>query len=232
VNRSILQDRVSVAGGDLSAVALAKADDPGRPASTRPATISPLQDAIAEVLRQGESLLNSLRDEDYTRKLPVVFGSTIGGHFRHCLDHFQSLLQGLDADEINYDHRQRNSRIENDRAFALTETNRILRAFASISRPFLDCPINVRSKVNYELDAATLIGSSVGRELMYAVAHTIHHYALIAVMCAVLEISVPTGFGVAPSTLQYHARGMRDSSHSLVGNVYEPLSSRQQPKAA
>ena len=67
---------------------------------------SPLQDAIAEVLRQGESLLNSLSDREYTRKLPNVFGSTVGGQHRHCLDHFQSLLQGLDADEINYDHRK------------------------------------------------------------------------------------------------------------------------------
>jgi hypothetical protein len=58
---------------------------------------SPLQDAIAEVLRQGESLLNSLSDREYTRKLPNVFGSTVARHYRHCLDHFQSLLQGLDA---------------------------------------------------------------------------------------------------------------------------------------
>ena len=166
---------------------------------------SPLHEAIAEVLRQGELLLNSLRDEDYTRKLPAVFGSTVGGHYRHCLDHFQSLLQGLDADEINYDHRQRNSRIENDRSSALTETQRMLRGFASISTPYLDCPINVRSKVNYELDAAPSIGSTVGRELMYAVAHAIHHYALIAVMCSMLEVPVPAGFGVAPSTLKYHA---------------------------
>lgn len=179
--------------------------DPGMPASTRPATTSPLQDAIAEVLRQGESLLNSLTDGEYTRKLANVFGSTVGEHYRHCLDHFQCLLQGLDADEINYDHRERNPRIENDRDFAVAETQRILRGFASIPSPFLDCPINVRSKVNYELNAAPSIGSTVGRELMYAVAHAVHHYALIAVMCGMLEVPVPAGFGVAPSTLKYHA---------------------------
>ena len=39
---------------------------------------------------------------------------------------------------------------------------------------------------------------------MYAVAHAIHHYALIAVMCGMLEVPVPAGFGVAPSTLKYH----------------------------
>ena len=202
MNPSPLQNTAVVAGGDDPGLRRA---NPGMPASTRPATTSPLQDAIAEVLQQGESLLNSLSDGEYTCKLQTVFGSTVGGHYRHCLDHFQSLLQGLDANEINYDDRERNPRIENDRAFALTETRRILRGLASISTPFLDCPINVRSKVNYELDAASSIGSTVGRELMYAVAHTIHHYALIAVMCSVLEVPVPAGFGIAPSTLKYHA---------------------------
>ena len=202
MNPSPLQNTAVVAGGDDPGLRRA---NPGMPASTRPATISPLQDAIAEVLHQGESLLNSLSDGEYTCKLQTVFGSTVGGHYRHCLDHFQSLLQGLDANEINYDDRERNPRIENDRAFALTETRRILRGLASISTPFLDCPINVRSKVNYELDAASSIGSTFGRELMYAVAHTIHHYALIAVMCSVLEVPVPAGFGIAPSTLKYHA---------------------------
>ena len=43
------------------------------------------------------------------------------------------------------------------------------------------------------------------REFMYAVAHAIHHYALIAVMCGILDVPVPAGFGVAPSTLKYHA---------------------------
>ena len=166
---------------------------------------SPLHGAIADVLLQGESLLGSLSDEHYTRKLPTVFDSAIGEHYRHCLDHFQSLLRGLDADEINYDHRERDRRIENDRKFALGQTTQILRAFESIPPQFLDCPIYVRSKVNYELDTAALIGSTVGRELMYAVAHAIHHYALIAVMCGMLEVPVPAGFGVTPSTLKYHA---------------------------
>ena len=164
---------------------------------------SPLNDAVVDVLRQGESLLRQIDNEKYTRKLPMAFNSAIGGHYRHCLDHFQSLLHGLDADEVNYDHRDRDPRIENDREFALVETQRILRACQSIPAPFLGCAVNVRSQVNYEIDQAPLIGSTVGRELMYAVAHTIHHYALIAVMCGLLDVPVPEGFGVAPSTLKY-----------------------------
>jgi hypothetical protein len=162
-----------------------------------------LTNAVADVLRQGESLLCNLDDDKYTRKLRPAFNSAIGGHYRHCLDHFDSLLDGLDADEVNYDHRARDQRIENDRAFALAETQRILRACESIPASFLGCAINVRTQIRYGNADSALIGSTVGRELMYAVAHTIHHYALIAVMCGLLDATVPDGFGIAPSTLKY-----------------------------
>jgi hypothetical protein len=112
----------------------------------------------------------------------------------------------LDADEVNYDHRARDPRVENDRTFALTETRRIIRACESIPAAFLDCPINVRSQISYDAADGALIGSTVGRELMYAVAHTIHHYALIAIMCGLLDVPLPQGFGVAPSTLKHHER--------------------------
>src|SRR6266487_2138763 len=166
---------------------------------------SPLIAAVAEVLRQGESLLRALDDEKYRRKLRPAFNSAVGEHYRHCLDHFQSLLDGLDADEVNYDHRKRDPRIENDRKFALSETHRILSACQSIPENFLGCPINVRSKVNYEIDEAPLIASTVGREFMYAVAHAIHHYALIAVMCELMTLPLPARFGVAPAALKCHA---------------------------
>lgn len=170
---------------------------------------SPLNEAVAEVLRQGESLLRAIDEAKYTRRVPSAFSSAIGGHYRHCLDHFQSLLRGLDADEVNYDHRDRDLRIENDREFALAETGRIARACQSIAPSFLSCPINVRSQVNYGAEEGALIGSTVGREMMYAVAHTIHHYALIAVMCGILEVPVPEGFGIAPSTLKYRGEQRR-----------------------
>lgn len=167
------------------------------------AATTPMHAAIIDVLLQGESLLRNIDDEKYTKKLRPAFNSAIGGHYRHCLDHFDSLLQGLDSDEVNYDHRARDQRIENDREFALSETTRILRACNSIPVSFLDCPINVRCQIRYANADSALIGSTVGRELMYAVAHTIHHYALIAVMCGLLDATVPDGFGVAPSTLKY-----------------------------
>jgi hypothetical protein len=167
--------------------------------------LTPLKAAVVQVLAQGETLLRALDDDDYTRKLPDAFHSAVGQHYRHCLDHFECMLRGIKMDTIDYDDRTRDPRIETDRGFAISETRRLQKACESIPAPFLDRPINVRSKVNYDPDAASLIRSTVGRELMYTVAHAIHHYALIAVMCGLLDVRVPPGFGVAPSTLKYQA---------------------------
>lgn len=166
---------------------------------------SPLIDSALEILRQGETLLQALKDETYTRRLPAVFTSAIGGHYRHCLDHFDCLLEGIAEGEVNYDRRRRDARIENDRCFALAETQRIQQACEKIPLVALELPLSVHSQVNYEDEGAPVSVSSFGRELTYAVAHAIHHYALIAVMCGLLGLRPPSGFGIAPSTLQHQA---------------------------
>ena len=48
-----------------------------------------------------------------------------------------------------------------------------------------------------------VISSTVGRELQYLLDHTIHHYAIIAIILKAQSITVPEEFGVAPSTLKY-----------------------------
>lgn len=170
---------------------------------------------VAEVLRQGEMLLRTLDDAAYTKRLPTAFNASIGGHYRHCLDHFQSLLDALDADEVNYDHRKRDPRVECERGFAANETRRIFRGCETIADVWLARPILVRTKVSYGDEAAPAMPSTFGRELMYAVAHAIHHYALIGVMCALMDVPLPAGFGVAPSTLKHQAdEANRPLAHS------------------
>ena len=160
---------------------------------------------VSEVLRQGEMLLRALDDAAYRTRVPAAFNASVGGHYRHCLDHFQSLLDALDADEVNYDHRKRDARIETDRAFAIAETRRIFNACDWLPAEWLHRTIRVRSKVSYGDGEAPVMPSTLGREIMYAVAHAIHHYALIGVMCGLLGVPLPAGFGVAPSTLQHQA---------------------------
>jgi hypothetical protein len=78
--------------------------------------------AVIETLAQGERLLQNIDDETYTRKVPAVFNASVGGHYRHCLDHFRSLLDAAMDGDLNYDHRERGTLVEQDRCVALNAT--------------------------------------------------------------------------------------------------------------
>src|SRR2546422_3881508 len=78
-----------------------------------------LIDSAIETLQQGEMLLTEISDETYTRKVPIAFNASIGGHYRHCLDPFRSPLDSPLGGDLNYDHRESDTPIEKDRYTAL-----------------------------------------------------------------------------------------------------------------
>src|SRR6266481_5956669 len=84
-----------------------------------------LINSVLETLHQGETLLTEITDEAYTRKVPLAFNASIGGHYRHCLDHFRSLLDSTPDGDLNYDHRERGTLVENDRFAALNATREL-----------------------------------------------------------------------------------------------------------
>ena len=165
-----------------------------------------LIESVIETLRQGEILLAEISDESYTRKVAVAFNASIGGHYRHCLDHFNTLLEAAAAGDLNYDHRERGTLVENDRFAALNATCQVRAGFEKLNPDFLARHLNVTCKTSYTTSGSQVSPSTVGREVMYAVAHAVHHYALIGVMAGVMGLSLPAGFGVAPSTLKHQAQ--------------------------
>lgn len=162
-----------------------------------------LLQSVIETLRQGETLLAEISDENYTRKLPGAFNASIGGHYRHCMDHFRSLLDAAQSGDLNYDHRERGTLVENDRFAALNATRELVAGWENLNLFFLSRRLNVTCKTSYSTTGSQSSSSSVGREVMYAVAHAVHHYALIGVMGGIMGLTMPTGFGVAPSTLKH-----------------------------
>ena len=160
-------------------------------------------EAAVEILAQGEDLLAALSTENYTRRVPVVFNACIGGHYRHCLDHFTSLLLGLDADEVDYDHRKRDPRIESDPAFAHALTAQMRRTLEQLPAETLAASVRARCEVSYAHGDSPVTRSTLARELTYCIAHAIHHYALIAVMARLMDVKLPENFGVAPSTVAH-----------------------------
>ena len=161
--------------------------------------------SVIETLRQGEMLLAEISDEAYVRKVVVAFNASIGGHYRHCLDHFNTLLEATAAGDLNYDHRERGTLVENDRFAALNATCELRAAYEKLNPDFLSRHLNVTCKTSYSTSGSQVSPSTVGREVMYAVAHAVHHYALIGVMAGIMDVKLPAGFGVAPSTLKHQA---------------------------
>jgi len=168
-----------------------------------------LVQSVLEALAQGESLLMEVSDEDYTRKVALAFNASIGGHYRHCLDHFRSLLDSAHEGHLNYDHRERGTLVEHDRFAALNATRELRERCERLDPCLVSRTLNVTCKTSYATNGSQVSPSTVGREIMYTVAHAVHHYALIGVMCGIMGLKLPTGFGVAPSTLKHQTDAAR-----------------------
>ncbi len=164
-----------------------------------------LQAAIY-LLEQGVELLELISDDAYARRLAVALNASIGGHYRHCLDHFDCLLESVrESDLIDYDRRKRDLNVESDRKRAIAVSRRIQQSLRDLPVTQIHTTVSVRCKVHYRVDRTQEVDSTLAREIMYVVAHGVHHFALIAVMARVMDFPLPADFGVAPSTLQHRA---------------------------
>jgi hypothetical protein len=164
---------------------------------------SVLISAAEDVLHQGLTLLNNINEGSYGRKEEGPWGSSIGAHYRHVLDHFLCLIEGLWDGEINYDHRGRSREIESSIQAARLATNDLIEALVAISADVLNQECTVVYSVGYDDNEAQPVGSVVARELMFCVGHAIHHYAIMKLLCSARSIRLPYDFGIAPSTLKY-----------------------------
>jgi hypothetical protein len=164
---------------------------------------SSLISAAEDVLSQGLALLDSVDDDSYSRKEEGPWGSSIGAHYRHVLDHFLCLIEGLWDFQINYDHRSRNRDIETSVAVARSTTQELLEALQAIPADALPRNCAVTYSVGYGDNNAQSVSSVVARELMFCVGHAIHHYAIMKLLCSMRAVGLPNEFGIAPSTLKY-----------------------------
>lgn len=162
-----------------------------------------LEDCLV-ILDQGVQLLSQLSPSEYTRRHADCFNSSIGGHVRHNLDHYWSLLRGYEAGEVDYDARARDPRVETDPAVAAASTAEIAAALKNLKPALLEAAIRVKMDTGgYTIPDEAWSRSTVRRELQFLLSHTVHHYALIGVMCQRQGLHLPKGFGIAPSTLKH-----------------------------
>jgi hypothetical protein len=156
-----------------------------------------LTNALIEEFSRGARLIESIEDAAYRRKANGT--GSIGGHFRHNLDFASAFLNGIARGKIDYSHRERDVRTEEDRRYAVGRFIHAIAGFRVLAPGFTKRRVMVRS----EIDLKAWHASSARRELEFLHSHTVHHHALIAEKLAFFGVPVTANFGVAPSTLKF-----------------------------
>jgi hypothetical protein len=159
-----------------------------------------------QLLRQGIDLIRRLDDAAYSRENATLSLNAAGCHFRHCIDFYNCFLGALGTRRINFDLRRRDEILENNRAIAILEIERIIEGLRQLSVTDGQTRLNVILNESTPRAPSAWGRSSVMRELQSLMSHTIHHYALIALALRLQSFEPGAEFGVAPSTLEYWRR--------------------------
>lgn len=157
------------------------------------------------IFSQVITLLDMLSDSDYGLALPIFNGSTIGQHFRHILDFYNCVLIGAHHGELNYAHRDRSPSIEVNTSMAKAAFHKLQQDIIKLSD---ETQLKVHTDFHSEANTVdVIVCSSVGRELMYAYDHAVHHLAIIKI--GIRENfnyqGLDESIGVAPSTIMHEA---------------------------
>jgi len=153
----------------------------------------------SHLIGQAHGFVAALPPIIYSGKCETVFSSSIGQHLRHCIEHYDELLHAhRESREVNYEARPRDFAIETDPSVAIGRLENITASLAALDTS--PAPLKILD-TGCEGSAC----SSLDRELQYLVSHTVHHFAIIAIIARHFDVSVPENFGVAPSTLKHRA---------------------------
>ncbi len=160
-------------------------------------------------LKQGAALIEQLSSEQYSEKVGHCFNSSVGQHFRHILDHYDSLLYGLDAGQgdgprIDYDSRRRDPEIEEIPEAGIAKIEEVCAVLEQLDTD-LETGLQVKMDTGSDTDDQWA-PSTIIRELQFLLSHTVHHFALISTMNSINNIATPKDFGVAPSTLVHRRK--------------------------
>ena len=153
------------------------------------------------ILEQSLILLRRLDDDVYTQTMPPLFQSGLGSHIRHCLDFYGAFLRGIQEGRIDYDARERDTVIETNREAGVRAIEATIQQMRTLDFLTEQMPVIVRLE-DATADDSSWCQSTIGRELQALKSHTIHHYAIIALMLKIQGIPVNADFGVSTSTLR------------------------------
>lgn len=156
---------------------------------------------LCALLEQGADLAVRLDAEAFAGVSALAPGGSVGAHLRHVADFVGALLRDLESGAIDYDRRERDERDEREPKRSRARLRQLGHEVAVLARSDPAQALRVRTE-------ACVVGqdwqsSTLARELGGLLSHTVHHYALIAVLLRARGVEPPAELGVAPSTLAH-----------------------------
>lgn len=179
----------------MNAVASSMLEQPCAPADCA----DPPGAALTRLLDELAAVLHRVPASTYTARPFAAVSGSIGQHVRHILDHVADLCNVTPAGVLSYDHRTRGTDVEAAPQAALQTIARLKMVLRDLEYSDADMPVTLGAVVTHGAPALA-VRSTLGREILFVISHTIHHQALIAILLSSAGCRMPAAFGLAPST--------------------------------
>ncbi len=155
-----------------------------------------------DIIAQLKNLADQLSDDEFSSDLPVLLNNSIGKHYRHIIEFFMILLSESESGSINYDRREHDPELEQDRLKCISRLNSIL---ADLPDWIPEKEIEFNASYSLENEELIRITTNLQREYIYNIEHAIHHMAIIriAVEHDFPGLALPQYFGFAYSTIKH-----------------------------
>ena len=125
------------------------------------------------------------------------------------MDHYLALKAGVAGDgTVDYEARSRDPQLEQHTEVAERSLKEVFDWLEGLKELAGDPGLNTvleQGCLDNESEKPTAT-SSLSLELHYLISHTVHHYAIIAMILHLQDLPVDADFGVALSTLRYRQK--------------------------
>ncbi len=163
--------------------------------------IDRLGEANADLVDQAVALIAALDASHFRGDDGACGAGAIGPQLRHVADFYRSLLEGLETALDDYDARKRDPLFEQNRDYAARELESLARRLRALTRSARDVRLRVRSEAAvFSATDRAWTRSSLRRELVALLSHTVHHFALVRELLRARGCDPGPEFGLAPST--------------------------------
>lgn len=145
------------------------------------------------------NLLESMSDNEYSRPLSSLHGSSVGQHARHIVEFVECLIQVQPNTILSYDDRKRDVSLENSKHLISDKIQSLIAFIGSEKENF-----NFEIKYFLGEDEYTIMQTNYFREKLFVLDHTIHHLAIIkiGINSSFPDIYLPNEFGFTASTIR------------------------------